>query len=50
MEVRNMMREGVKEKTVTLFCPGDEGTAKGRRRGDSCEWSIKTIITLKPKS
>jgi hypothetical protein len=47
-EVSRMIQDGVLEKTVTLHCPGDEGTPK-RRRGDDCERSIKATIKLKPK-
>jgi hypothetical protein len=48
-EVDRMIHEGVLEKTMTLHCPGDEGTPK-RHRGDDCERSIRATLKLKPKS
>jgi hypothetical protein len=47
--VSEMVRENVTEKDFELRCPGDEGTPKGRKRGQRCYRSIKGKVTLKRK-
>jgi hypothetical protein len=48
--VSEMIRENVTEKEFELRCPGDEGTPKGRKRGQNCYRSIKGKVTLKYKT
>jgi hypothetical protein len=48
--VSEMLRENVTEKEFELRCPGDEGTPKGRKRGQRCYRSIKGKVTLKYKT
>ncbi len=44
-----MKRSGETVREGALSCPGDEGSPKGRRRGDRCRNSIKYKITVKYK-
>jgi hypothetical protein len=44
-----MIRTGETHREIEMRCEGDEGTPK-RRRGRSCDRSIKGTITIKPKS
>ena len=48
-EVYEMLRQGISQKEVHLHCRGDEGTPKGRRRGESCLHSVEGKITLEMK-
>jgi hypothetical protein len=45
-EVSAMLREDITTKTVSLRCRGDEGTPKGRRRGQDCTRGIGATITI----
>jgi hypothetical protein len=49
-EIGRMIRDDVREKTVTLRCPGDEGSPKGRRAGRRCERYVEAKITLTYKA
>ncbi len=48
--IRGMIREQVGTQKIELSCPGDEGSLKGRKRGDPCMCSIEGTITLIPRS
>jgi hypothetical protein len=47
-EAFGMLRDGITEKELTLYCPGDEGTPKAKR-GGHCTYSVKGTLTLVPK-
>jgi hypothetical protein len=44
-----MVREGLTEKEFEKRCPGDEGSPKGRRRGDRCRNILHYRLTIKYK-
>ena len=46
----DMIRGRVTEKEFQLRCPGDEGTPKGRNRGENCYRSLKGKVKLKYKT
>ena len=46
MEIHSMVREKANELKIRLCCPGDEGSPKGRRRGQSCTVSVEATIRL----
>jgi hypothetical protein len=45
-----MVRENATETTFKLRCRGDEGSPKGRHRGESCTCVVEGKITVKYKS
>jgi hypothetical protein len=47
--VGDMVREGETWKDFELDCQGDEGSPTGRRKGRSCEMSVKGQIEVKYK-
>ena len=49
LEVSKMLREGVTQKQVKIRCRGDEGSPKGRKKGESCTRTLDATIVLKPK-
>jgi hypothetical protein len=42
-----MKRLGETERSGSLSCPGDEGSPKGRRRGDRCRNQIQYTLTVR---
>jgi hypothetical protein len=48
-EVSNMIYAGITEREIWLTCNGDEGSPKGRKKGQECLHSIKGTITLRMK-
>jgi len=45
-EIHRMVRENLTEKKVRMHCPGDEGSPKGRIRGQRCERYVSATIRL----
>jgi hypothetical protein len=48
--VYEMVREKSTEKVFERRCPGDEGSPKGRRRGDRCRNALHYPLRIKYKS
>jgi hypothetical protein len=48
-EVQKMVREHATEMKIELSCRGDEGSPKGRRRGQRCSYSVEGTVTVKYK-
>lgn len=48
-EIRNMTLGKVTEREFELLCEGDEGSAKGRKKGDRCMNVLHVRLKLKYK-
>ncbi|MGA3081512.1 MAG: hypothetical protein ABSD44_09040 [Terracidiphilus sp.] len=48
-KVIEMVRSHQTEKQITLYCPGDEGSPKGRKVGRRCQRKIEAKVTLRLK-
>ena len=48
--VYEMVREKSREKVFARNCPGDEGSPKGRRRGDRCRNVLHYRLRIKYKT
>jgi len=48
-KVPEMVRAGLTETKIKLYCRGDEGSPKGRKIGRRCQHSIEGTIRLKYK-
>lgn len=47
LQFAEMVRKGIESVAVDMSCRGDEGTPKGRRRGQSCLMSMTGTINVK---
>ncbi|OLB27930.1 MAG: hypothetical protein AUH05_23225 [Ktedonobacter sp. 13_2_20CM_53_11] len=48
-EIRNIMLGQKTKAEFVLYCPGDEGTPKGRKKGDNCDNALHVRLTIKYK-
>ena len=48
--VSGMVRENLTEKKIDMMCPGDEGSPKGRRKGQTCDHMLEGTIKLRYKA
>ncbi len=44
-----MVRRGIESEAVDMSCGGDDGTPKGRRKGQSCLMSMEGTLTIEYK-
>jgi hypothetical protein len=49
-EIRNMVFARVEHSEFIMHCPGDEGSPKGRRKGNPCDKRLHVRLTLKYKN
>jgi hypothetical protein len=45
-QFERMLSQGIESEAVDMSCMGDEGTPKGKRKGQSCLMSIEGTITI----
>lgn len=50
LKVGRMVSEGKEREELVMYCPGDEGSLKGRRVGRRCRNVLHVRLTLRYKS